>query len=1150
MTTSIPQDAREREMALDTSLSCCVQAPAGSGKTELLTQRILKLLASCERPEEVLAITFTRKAAAEMRNRLIENLEEASNLTDADLAACKPHKQYTLSLARAVLAQDQHKGWSLLSNTSRLRINTIDSFNQFLVNQLPVTSALGMLPDITEKPREIYREAVRDMMTQLDSETHLADELKVLLLHLNNRWSALEELLCGLLDRRDQWLSYIFTLRNGSTRTRDLMEGTLSGIIQQNLQELDQALGAYLPRLLPALQFAVSNLQDTDCPLTPLDIADSLPDTTPAQLACWQCLLGIMLKKDWTPRQKLTAAQGFPAQSAAGSKEDKALRKQNKADMEEVLGEMAADTRLLVKFEEIGFLPDSRFGDSQWRVLESLTVILPELVSRLSLAFAHHGKTDYSHVSAAALDALGDEDNPTDLALRLDYHLRHILVDEFQDTSSLQIRLLRKLTSGWQPGDGRTLFIVGDGMQSCYGFRNARVGLFLAARDNGIGDIRFQDLRLSCNFRSEAAVVDWVNTVFREAFPAQDDISRGGVSFNTATAVHESTPAAGVSSVLVCAEKSLELPSQVQRHQEALQVADTIEQIRTDYPDDTIAVLVRGKSHLLELIPVLRQRQLQWQASDIDPLLSYPVVRDLLQLVRALLNPGDEPAWLAFARSPLAGLRLQDMETLALHAEARSLSFGQVLVSDDLPGGLSDDATQILSRVQPLLSLSLSRRQRLPLRDWVENTWLLLGGPATVAYASLAENIEQFFNLLEEHDEGGDIRDIHLFEAELQSLFGSGQVPDAKLQIMTIHKAKGLEFHHVLIPGLDRRPRGNENPLLLWKEHITTGGEDRLVMSLPSRRARDHDTDPVYRYLKYELELEQRLESTRLLYIGVTRAIRQCVLFACLKQDEGAVMEPVKTSLLARIWPQLEARMDTACRIVNVDDGAARPETPAHKPDQPIRSTRLPPEWQNPLQALIVSEPPPVKTEFQELPHHNLLERKTGDILHYCLMLMSRGDLDPFDDDQIRSLEPVWQRQLVAVTDAVDDAVNEIWRQIRACREHEQFHWLVQAPHEEAASELDVSDFSSGQYRQFIIDRTFVDPEGQRWIIDYKSSRLPPGQSLSQFVQQQSERYRDQLERYARLFQAMEQKPVRKALFFTSIPCFVELSLDTDSQGS
>jgi len=282
MTTSIPQDAREREMALDTSLSCCVQAPAGSGKTELLTQRILKLLASCERPEEVLAITFTRKAAAEMRNRLIENLEEASNLTDADLAACKPHKQYTLSLARAVLAQDQHKGWSLLSNTSRLRINTIDSFNQFLVNQLPVTSALGMLPDITEKPREIYREAVRDMMTQLDSETHLADELKVLLLHLNNRWSALEELLCGLLDRRDQWLSYIFTLRNGSTRTRDLMEGTLSGIIQQNLQELDQALGAYLPRLLPALQFAVSNLQDTDCPLTPLDISDSLPETTPA----------------------------------------------------------------------------------------------------------------------------------------------------------------------------------------------------------------------------------------------------------------------------------------------------------------------------------------------------------------------------------------------------------------------------------------------------------------------------------------------------------------------------------------------------------------------------------------------------------------------------------------------------------------------------------------------------------------------------------------------------------------------------------------------------------------------------------------------------------------------------------------------------
>lgn len=109
------------------------------------------------------------------------------------------------------------------------------------------------------------------------------------------------------------------------------------------------------------------------------------------------------------------------------------------------------------------------------------------------------------------MSALGADEAPTDLALRLDYRLRHILVDEFQDTSWLQKKLLEKLTFDWQPGDGRTLFIVGDGMQSCYGFRNANVGLFLAVRDKGIGQVSLDSLKLRVNFRSQANIVDWVN---------------------------------------------------------------------------------------------------------------------------------------------------------------------------------------------------------------------------------------------------------------------------------------------------------------------------------------------------------------------------------------------------------------------------------------------------------------------------------------------------------------------------------------------------------------------------------------------------------------------------------------------------------------
>src|SRR5690606_1078011 len=111
---------------------------------------------------------------------------------------------------------------------------------------------------------------------------------------------------------------------------------------------------------------------------------------------------------------------------------------------------------------DLRHLPALAFSDSQWRLLEALAQLLPRLVAELSVVFQAHHACDFTEISLAAQRALGDEDDPSDLSLRLDYQIRHILVDEFQDTSSLQFDLLKKLVAGWQPGDGRTLFLVGD----------------------------------------------------------------------------------------------------------------------------------------------------------------------------------------------------------------------------------------------------------------------------------------------------------------------------------------------------------------------------------------------------------------------------------------------------------------------------------------------------------------------------------------------------------------------------------------------------------------------------------------------------------------------------------------------------------------
>ena len=110
------------------------------------------------------------------------------------------------------------------------------------------------------------------------------------------------------------------------------------------------------------------------------------------------------------------------------------------------------------------------------------------------------------------------------------------MVDEFQDTSSSQIQLLERLLAGWEPNDGRTLFLVGDAMQSLYSFRNANVGLFLRAQQQPVGPVQCQPLSLSTNFRSRLGIIDWVNQAFNDAFPAQADISRGAIPYSHSVA--------------------------------------------------------------------------------------------------------------------------------------------------------------------------------------------------------------------------------------------------------------------------------------------------------------------------------------------------------------------------------------------------------------------------------------------------------------------------------------------------------------------------------------------------------------------------------------------------------------------------------------
>src|SRR5512147_735728 len=194
-------DAAARAAALDPTRSFIVQAPAGSGKTELLIQRYLALLATVQQPEQVVAITFTRKAAAEMRRRVQAALRAAA----AGATGAHAHEQTTLRLARTVMARDAELDWTLLAQPQRLRVDTLDAFNVWLAQQLPVMADGVAAASIVDKPDAHYREAAKRTVAAIaGDDAALASHLRALLRSVDNDAERLARMLAALLSRRDQ----------------------------------------------------------------------------------------------------------------------------------------------------------------------------------------------------------------------------------------------------------------------------------------------------------------------------------------------------------------------------------------------------------------------------------------------------------------------------------------------------------------------------------------------------------------------------------------------------------------------------------------------------------------------------------------------------------------------------------------------------------------------------------------------------------------------------------------------------------------------------------------------------------------------------------------------------------------------------------
>ena len=1159
----LPADAHARQQALDTRHSFAVAAPAGSGKTGLLTQRILCLLAQANAPEEILCMTFTRKAAGEMRARLIAALVGAQNNTPVE----NDYEQQSRDLALQALARDREQGWNLIEAPNRLRIQTIDSFCRHLASQLAVDLGIGQLPEPSDNPQAAYQLAVQQVFAELENPGATGEALETLLIHFDNDLPRLEGLLLRLLSRREQWLGIIFSPGN----KRELLEQALQGLIDETLQLASQQLMPRASDLAQLADYAAMHLptDSNHC----LGLA-GLPENHTEHLPAWRGIVELLLKKDDDWRKTINKASGFPTKKDSLQPDFAAQRKTEWAELRDWAKEQMG---LLDTLRDIRALPPAHYDDAQWQVLEALTNLLPRLVAELKLVFQQQRASDFSEITLNALEALGSEDEPTDLTLRLDAQINHILIDEFQDTSSVQFRLLRLLTSGWQNGDGRSLFIVGDGMQSLYSFRNANVGLFLDARKHPIGSLQLQPLDLSVNFRSQANIIHWVNAVFAKAFPPVMDSGRGAVPYGHSDGFK---PALNDPAVTIDV-----LSNEDENHAilEAELVAQRALQTRQQNPEASIAILVRGRAHLREILPALRAHNLPWQARDIDPLASAMPVIDLVSLTRALLNPADRIAWLAILRAPWCGLDLADLLAIAttpidsnpIPEKAQyPLLLLQLLNHREISGQqaqmLSAQGEKIIGRVAGVIAAAWQQRYRKPLRTWVEGTWLALGGPAALGSDETDPKIalhqcQQYFDLLESHTRGGvTIDDWPSFQYAVDQLYAepladqepvadqkpatNGSNP-APLQIMTIHKSKGLEFDTVIIPGLDRRGANNSHELLLWRERVSQDGSNQLLLSPPQKLGAGDDA--LYTHLKREENIKSRLENTRVLYVACTRAIQR--LHLLFRQP---LKNPAAGSLLASAWPVLEKHvtagpegeqpLDLAnCAVTlhlssslenSVENSEQSEEKVEESANKQSYSFRLPADWRSPFvekndspntnnnSAMAENKPPAINLPGASDP------RKIGTLLHRTLRLLVIEGIEQWTPERIAMQQSSWAIQITqaGIVD-VKGALAVLNEALEKCLADHNQHWIFDRSHRQSYCEFALNYLDpKGRISSAIIDRCFIIDDTQ-WIVDYKTSLPTPGQSFDDFVQQQRQAYQAQLALYAQTLTQLQPDPLSQS---------------------
>jgi len=751
---------------------------------------------------------------------------------------------------------------------------------------------------------------------------------------------------------------------------------------------------------------------------------------------------------------------------------------------------------------------------SDAQLVQDCCIMLRLAEIQLRSVFQRAGKVDFTEIARAARRALGKPDQPSDLLYSLDYRFQHLLVDEFQDTSRSQFELIKALTEQWSAGDDHTLFLVGDPMQSIYRFREADVSLFLQCwQDQAIGGVPLTPLKLQTNFRTTPEILEWVQTHFAPMMP-DDDRQKGAVQFRESTAGRE---VAGHRPRIIAHIKDESGSSE----------ADEIVKIIQAHPDQTVAILVRSRPQTTHILPALRKAGITYEAIDIEMLRDQQHIIDVLSLTRALTNLADRVSWLACLRAPWCGLTLADLSALA--EGKRDQTILDLLSDAEIIRTLTVEGRWRAVRVQEILSAAVAQVGRLSLRTLVERTWQALGGAAVIAEQNQRDDIETLFELIEESDEGGIIRDFSLMNKRLEFLYARPSVSGAKVVVMPVHQAKGLEFEIVILPRIGKEVRKLENELLLWV--------DQEIAAMPQTG----EKNPDYERIKKLLEEKELNETKRLFYVACTRAIDELHLIGSVgTRKDGAISTPRTGTFLRLIW---ESEAVKSAFESELHQPVALPSAPSAAA---AKLRRLPAGWHSPIQAKPIQIELPIRRAVasqRQVSYHWVgdTSRHMGTVIHDILKRIAADGIDHWNLGRVTALRPLAASELLRLGVPAEEkksATEQVIRAISKTITSPRGRWIL-SPHPDARSEWAIAGRVGQNLVSGTVDRFFLDETGTCWIIDFKNSKHE-GTSLPSFLANEKFRYQPQLEQYAAVISRLVAAPISLGLYFPLLDEWLE----------